>query len=854
MNSSSNPASLATSTEPFQAPLPIVLANALWFISLVVALACALLATLVQQWSRDYVRDIKTRDTLDGNTVSRALNHVYIRMGVDRWGMDGVVNLIVALVHLAVILFAAGLLLFLFPINGIVSWCTMSALSIFGLVYLIAGVLPIFDASCPYRTPLTYPLNLIYAILRRLYYRCLWPLVFKMRRKSVSRWVLRHYRTLNAGWFASRSATVDLRNNLAHRADHHREPDAVNWICQSIVASYRAVSSSLVHARRARKLCSKTFTWIWRHVVTLSLFKIYTSSTKRRIRRDIRGFISVPRFFFIWEHTRRQMLFGDDTSLKILLLSTLDILRSMKDDARSTAVYHLLHDDDVRSRLHQSLEESVSDARAATFKMVYVLMHEYYSKQEMWVARGDDGIHKSRIKALIWTLLTYKHLDNSPVIRTDAAFVQPTMLSLFHLRWFLLLRTRQVESSMKSEFNLPGFLSLYFSEGCFSEWPRWYLFHDHHMLEHPRPLLLLLNSRSYDPLRSYSPLHLRADGEDDIRSCLTPLHDDACCRRIDGPLEHVAACTVLTMIAQLVRAPDDEREKLLEDHLREYSRFWDHGLLFTEWETTFEVDARSYRSAPSDEFLAVLQDAGVGEWLRPGGDSAYLPPLDTPLGLFLSTSVTGYIGWPKITFADMLCTLTGHVDMTSLRSDLPESYQWSLHTPGIPVFFGWERERRSQPAYLDEDIYHRESAEVSITKSPRRVGSFDLEQTAIDTVVGISSQPSGLREITNRRPGARYGVDVNHGHGNDIAVSSKQLASAEARELDNAQVQEPGPFEPNDRDSASAQTSAVNAADAPVVRADTAQHETSTPCLATSDAEHYEVGPRRYRLRAKEYA
>ncbi|VDC03056.1 unnamed protein product [Peniophora sp. CBMAI 1063] len=34
--------------EPFSASLPAVLANALWFISLVVALACALLATLMR--------------------------------------------------------------------------------------------------------------------------------------------------------------------------------------------------------------------------------------------------------------------------------------------------------------------------------------------------------------------------------------------------------------------------------------------------------------------------------------------------------------------------------------------------------------------------------------------------------------------------------------------------------------------------------------------------------------------------------------------------------------------------------------------------------------------------------------
>ncbi|KZV70450.1 hypothetical protein PENSPDRAFT_631609, partial [Peniophora sp. CONT] len=53
-NPSSNATTTATSTDSFHAPLSTVLVNALWFISLVIALACALLATLVQQWSRDY--------------------------------------------------------------------------------------------------------------------------------------------------------------------------------------------------------------------------------------------------------------------------------------------------------------------------------------------------------------------------------------------------------------------------------------------------------------------------------------------------------------------------------------------------------------------------------------------------------------------------------------------------------------------------------------------------------------------------------------------------------------------------------------------------------------------------------
>ncbi|VDB86805.1 unnamed protein product [Peniophora sp. CBMAI 1063] len=139
------------SPEPFRLQISAVLVNVLWYCSLLIVLACALLATLVQQWSREYTRDIQRRVVLDESLVSRAYNHVYIRMGVDRYGMDEVVNLLVSLVHLSVILFAVGLMLFLFPLNSIVAWCSLSVLLVFGLA-----------------TPLTYPLAFGHWLLGRM--------------------------------------------------------------------------------------------------------------------------------------------------------------------------------------------------------------------------------------------------------------------------------------------------------------------------------------------------------------------------------------------------------------------------------------------------------------------------------------------------------------------------------------------------------------------------------------------------------------------------------------------------------------------------------------------------------------
>ncbi|VDC05008.1 unnamed protein product [Peniophora sp. CBMAI 1063] len=142
--------------EPFTTSSSAVITNALWFSSLLIALVCALLSTLVQEWARAYVQDINRRKVLHETLRERAFNHIFIRMGVNRYGMDQFVSWIVALVHLSVFLFACGLVVFLFPLNSIVTDISSGVLGIFVVIYGSASLLPLLDKSCPYRTPVTY--------------------------------------------------------------------------------------------------------------------------------------------------------------------------------------------------------------------------------------------------------------------------------------------------------------------------------------------------------------------------------------------------------------------------------------------------------------------------------------------------------------------------------------------------------------------------------------------------------------------------------------------------------------------------------------------------------------------------
>ena len=53
--------SLPTSPPPFIPPNYAIWVNALWFLSLVISITCALLATLLQQWARRYIKVTQPR-------------------------------------------------------------------------------------------------------------------------------------------------------------------------------------------------------------------------------------------------------------------------------------------------------------------------------------------------------------------------------------------------------------------------------------------------------------------------------------------------------------------------------------------------------------------------------------------------------------------------------------------------------------------------------------------------------------------------------------------------------------------------------------------------------------------------
>jgi hypothetical protein len=125
--------------------------NILWFFSLTLSIACALSATLVQQWARKYLLTTQ----IPSSPQRRARVRTYLFQGVLRFRLGTIVTAVPFLLHASVFLFLAGLVDFLFHINRILAWVVLGWISIGIKIYLVFTVLPLCYRDCPYMTPMS---------------------------------------------------------------------------------------------------------------------------------------------------------------------------------------------------------------------------------------------------------------------------------------------------------------------------------------------------------------------------------------------------------------------------------------------------------------------------------------------------------------------------------------------------------------------------------------------------------------------------------------------------------------------------------------------------------------------------
>ncbi|KAH8104754.1 hypothetical protein BXZ70DRAFT_614468 [Cristinia sonorae] len=147
------------STAPPPLTLPVfepsrsdIAVNALWMLSLIFSLACALGSTLIQAWTNRYVRHVSKSP----DVIQRARDRARYFDGIKKSQMENLADGLPALLHIALFLFLGGLVVWLFPINHDVAYAAMAVSAAFSVIYLLLAALHIFVPHWPYHTPLSY--------------------------------------------------------------------------------------------------------------------------------------------------------------------------------------------------------------------------------------------------------------------------------------------------------------------------------------------------------------------------------------------------------------------------------------------------------------------------------------------------------------------------------------------------------------------------------------------------------------------------------------------------------------------------------------------------------------------------
>ncbi|KAJ6572881.1 hypothetical protein DFH09DRAFT_402525 [Mycena vulgaris] len=136
---------------PFSPQISSLVCNTLWFISLGLSLTCALVATLIEQWAREFMHKADMRSA----PIIRAGVFSYLYYGLKRFEMHAVVEITPLLLHTSLLFFFIGLVAFLIPVNIFITVIIGVLLFVLAAVYAVLTIFPLVYIDCPYRTPLS---------------------------------------------------------------------------------------------------------------------------------------------------------------------------------------------------------------------------------------------------------------------------------------------------------------------------------------------------------------------------------------------------------------------------------------------------------------------------------------------------------------------------------------------------------------------------------------------------------------------------------------------------------------------------------------------------------------------------
>ncbi|KAF5333028.1 hypothetical protein D9758_017222 [Tetrapyrgos nigripes] len=127
--------------------------NGLFFASLSLSLATALLSVLVKQWLQAYTLSLPT-----GNAQERAKIRQFRYLGFEMWKVPEIIGLLPIILHASLGLFMAGLSVYVSELHESLCWIVVSVTGISFLMYFGSIIIPVIHIQCPYRVPILFSL------------------------------------------------------------------------------------------------------------------------------------------------------------------------------------------------------------------------------------------------------------------------------------------------------------------------------------------------------------------------------------------------------------------------------------------------------------------------------------------------------------------------------------------------------------------------------------------------------------------------------------------------------------------------------------------------------------------------
>ena len=219
LSSNGTSPSQSQSSAPFKPTASAVRVNTLWFTSLAFSTACALWATLMQQWTRRYLQ-VADRPYAPPR---RARIRAFFSDGVEKFALAAAVEVLPALLHASVLLFYVGLIDFLINVHHTVAFILLAWVVIGCLTYFVLTIMPLFFPNSPYQTPLS---SLCWFVMEATPLLRLW---LRKRTDNV-RTDIRHRRArIGHGMRRALESKAD-KSKVLHEAD----TNALRWTLRSL--------------------------------------------------------------------------------------------------------------------------------------------------------------------------------------------------------------------------------------------------------------------------------------------------------------------------------------------------------------------------------------------------------------------------------------------------------------------------------------------------------------------------------------------------------------------------------------------------------------------------------------------